>query len=255
MTVLVRELCKLLGIVKTRTTPYHPQSDGLVERFNRTLLSMLSTVTRDNERDGELQLPFVMMAYRTSIQESTRTTPFSLMFGREARLPIDLMFGPPPDEVVTSPNEYALDLRSRLEKAYHKVRSHLGLSQQRQKLLYDRRVVGAPYEENDLVWLHCPAVPGERSRKLHRPWHGPYKVVKAISDVVYRIQHLDPPRRRLVVHVDRLKPYRGPRRLSTSSKRVEPTNPQVPDDPFDDPMVTLPPSTLDADSNRQTVRW
>jgi len=76
-STLMSEICKLLGIVKTRTTPYHPQSDGLVERFNHTLLTMLSIVAKDREQDWDLHLPLVMMAYRTSVQESTGATPFA----------------------------------------------------------------------------------------------------------------------------------------------------------------------------------
>jgi len=74
-STLMSEICKLLGIVKTRTTPYHPQSDGLVVRFNHTLLTMLSIVAKDREQDWDLHLPLVMMAYRTSVQESTGATP------------------------------------------------------------------------------------------------------------------------------------------------------------------------------------
>ena len=92
---LFREICKLLGVLKNRTTPYHPQSDELVQWFNHTLLNMAA---QDRECDWDLQLPLIMMAYRTSIQESTGATPFSFMFGREAHLPIDVMFGMPPGE-------------------------------------------------------------------------------------------------------------------------------------------------------------
>ena len=89
---LLKEICKLLHVEKTRTTPYHPQCDGLIERFNRTLLSMLATSVKDNPFDWEKQLPKVCMAYNTSVQSSTGYTPFYLMFGRQARIPIDLMF-------------------------------------------------------------------------------------------------------------------------------------------------------------------
>ena len=98
---------KLLGVLKTRSTPYHPQFDGLVEQFNHTLLNMLSIAAQDRERDWDLQLPLIMMAYRTSIQESIGATPFSLMFGREAHLPNDVMFGMPPGEESVSPSHYA----------------------------------------------------------------------------------------------------------------------------------------------------
>ena len=106
-SALVKEACKILGIEKTRTTPCHPQSNGMVERFNRTLLDMLSTISQEEE-DWDINLPLVMYAYRTSIQETTGATPFSLMFGREARLPIDLMFPPPEVENDSTPSKYAL---------------------------------------------------------------------------------------------------------------------------------------------------
>lgn len=75
-STLMGEICKLPGVIKTRTTPYHSQSDELVERFNHTLLNMLSIVAKDREQDWELHLPHVMMAYWTSIQESTGAIPF-----------------------------------------------------------------------------------------------------------------------------------------------------------------------------------
>ena len=80
-STLMKEVCQLLGIVKTRTTPYHPQSDGLVERFNRTLLNFLSLAASENEQEWDLHLPMVMLAYRTSVQQSTGPcTPFYLTF-------------------------------------------------------------------------------------------------------------------------------------------------------------------------------
>ena len=74
----------MLGITKTRTTPYHPQSDGMIERFNRTVLNMLSKVVSDDEHSWDLHLPTLMLAYRTSQHETTGATPFSLVYGREA---------------------------------------------------------------------------------------------------------------------------------------------------------------------------
>ena len=70
----------MLGIDETRMTAYHPQSDGLVELLNRTILGMLSTVLEEDFRDWDLRLPLIMLAYRTSVQETTGASPFSLMF-------------------------------------------------------------------------------------------------------------------------------------------------------------------------------
>ena len=206
-STLVKEVCRLLGIDKTRTTAYHPQSDGLVERLNRTILNMLSTVLEEDIWDWDLKLPLIMLAYRTSVQETTGASPFSLLFGREARLPVDVMFGLPPGETSTSPSQYALTLRHNLESIYHEVRTKTGLQQNRQKELYDQKSRGSPFKVGDLVWLHCPAVPRNSHKKFHCPWQGPSTVTKTINDVLYQISPQGSPRKKLIVHFDRLKPY------------------------------------------------
>ena len=78
---VMTEVCKLLDIEKTRTTPLHPQSDGQVERYNRTLIEMLRGKLRDSQEDWDLQLQPCMMAYRSSVHESTGETPNMLMLG------------------------------------------------------------------------------------------------------------------------------------------------------------------------------
>ena len=218
---LLKEVCQLLGVSKTRTSPYHPQSDGFVERFNRTLLDLLSIAASENEHDWDLHLPLVMMAYRTSVQESTGCTPFYLMFGREICLPADVMFGLPPASAPQQVNQYALDLRTHLETAYQRVRSHMEMQQRRQKALYDKTAKGHPFKVGDLVWLHCPAVPRGKSPKLHCYWQGPYKVVKPLGDVLYLLQHRDSPRKRTVVHFDRLKPHVAPPQTEEEDTSVE----------------------------------
>ena len=83
---LFQEVCKLLDMKKIRTSRYRPQTDGLVERYNRTLKSMLKSFCQVEKSDWDHHLPYVMMAYRATIQESTKCTPNLLMFGRETRL-------------------------------------------------------------------------------------------------------------------------------------------------------------------------
>ena len=78
---IITEICKLLGIVKSRTTPYHPQSDGLVERFNRTLLNMLSMAVTERPFEWERHLPRLCLAYNTSVHPTTGYSPFSLCLG------------------------------------------------------------------------------------------------------------------------------------------------------------------------------
>ena len=116
-STLMKEICDILKIKKTRTSAYHPQCDGLVERFNRTLLSMLSTTTKDHLFNWENQIRKVCMAYNTSVHALTGYTPFYLMFGRQARLPIDLMYGTG-DNNELSTSDYATQLKMSLDEAY-----------------------------------------------------------------------------------------------------------------------------------------
>ena len=253
---LIAEICKVLHIEKSRTTLYHPQGDGLVERYNRTLLNMLSTTVKDHPHNWEDHIRKVCMAYNTCVHPTTGFTPFYLMFGRQARLPVDIVYGTSiPDE--TSTNEYAATLRSSLEEAYDKVRSHMGKKIERQQELYNKKVHGEPFECNDLVWLHSKVVPRGQSRKLHHPWKGPFRVLKRISDVTYRIQNEQCKRQRLVVHFDRLKPCNTKVRLEKQAKRQhskpvttdqrKPIGSELEQVDFEDTEVIIPP----ADSSSQ----
>ncbi len=80
---LLKEVCMIPGIHKTRTTPYHLQSDGMVERFNRTLVAQLSLFINENQTDWDEQLSTVLLAYWTAVHKSTGQTPAKLMMGHE----------------------------------------------------------------------------------------------------------------------------------------------------------------------------
>ena len=176
---ILQELCLIGGSHKTRTAPYHPKSDGMVERFNRTLLMMLAMFAGKNRDDWDDLLPAVMMAYRSSVHESTGYSPYRLMFGEECTLPMDI--GLPREqsqgqEELTSP--YALWVRETLEEAYDQVRLHSGQAVQRQKRLYDRRAVKRIFSLGD--WVMRYYTPAKKC-KLDSPWTGPYLVVSFLG--------------------------------------------------------------------------
>ena len=125
-------MCSLLGITKTRTTPLHPQSDGIVERFKCTHEAQLSKFVEDHQQDWDGHLPPLLMAYRTAVHEATGCTPASLMLGRDLRLPIDLHIGHPEDEASTSTTAFAEELERRLEQVHEFARTNL-------KVVSDRR--------------------------------------------------------------------------------------------------------------------
>ena len=86
------EVCKLLEIHKTRTTAYHPSSNGLVERFNRTLASMIHNYVDTSTEDWDLYIPALTSAYRGTVHPAMGFTPNILMLGRETTMPVDMQF-------------------------------------------------------------------------------------------------------------------------------------------------------------------
>ena len=243
-----------MGIVKTRTTPYHPQSDGMIERFNRTLLPMLRMAAVDDETNWHLRIPCLMLAYRTSIHEATKHTPFSLMFGREIQLPIDVMYGLPActKQPVNVPL-FVKDLRKWMSEAYERVRRHLSSEQRRHKQIYDVKVAGKPFTRGSKVWLNNPVVPRGQSKQLHRFWKGPYTVVDVWDNCVYKIKQDAVPHKQHTVHFDRQKPYveRELQECGTggSQNDVKPKEGETEEDeldmmvlPLQDPQEATPPS-------------
>ncbi len=94
---LFTELCQLLGLTKTRTSPYHPQSDELVGRLNQTPLMTLSIAVEEDKEKWDEHLLVLMVAYHLSVHDTTGFTPIYLMYGREIQLPLDVMFGQAPE--------------------------------------------------------------------------------------------------------------------------------------------------------------
>eukprot|EP00731_Ephydatia_muelleri_P003753 Em0001g3753a len=212
---LIKEICNLLHIRKSHTTPYRPQGNGMVERFNRTLLDMLATVEGDHPSDWEMYIRKLCFAYNTSTHSSTGFTPFYLMFGRQASIPVDLMFPfnlGPEKELRT----YVEQLRKGLRDAYAIVRDNCDADHRRQKALYDRNISSQPFGKGALVWLFNPAVPRGKCKKLHHPWKGPFVVVEKVGDSTYKIQRKEGGKFH-IVHFDRLK------RCNLSESRDDPT--------------------------------
>ena len=90
---VMKNLYKLTGIKQTTTTPYHPMGNGLSERFNHTLLSMVGTLTSEKKKAWPKYLPDLVMAYNSSTHDSTGFSPYFLIFGRQPRLPVDVVMG------------------------------------------------------------------------------------------------------------------------------------------------------------------
>ena len=203
---LFSEVCKLLEVDKLHTTPYHPQTNGCIERFHLTLNRMLGKVIAENQKDWDSHLPAVLSAYRASKHESTGFTPYELVTGQKPRMPIDIVLGDvsadrPKHENYT---EYVEDLRERLTKSHQIAREHLGVTADRRKQEYDLKVKPRSFEIGEKVWYLYPRRYTAKSPKWQRHYTGPYQVVKVLPPADYVIQkskRSEP----FVVHADKLK--------------------------------------------------
>ena len=211
---LFKEVCALFRVDKTLTTPWRLQSDGMVERMNRTLGPMLRAYTNEHQDDWDEYLPFCALAYNSSCHSSTSYSPNYLMFGRDFRVPLELVLPVPDEELSMRLNEDSVDhfvrkLQLALQTAYSVAREKLQASFEMQKHYYDRKVVPKQFKVGQAVWLYNPRRRKGRSPKLDIPWEGPFAVVKVFNQVLCLIQKSRRSKPK-IVHVDKLCHTRQP---------------------------------------------
>ena len=182
-------------------SPYHPQSDGMVERYNQTVQTMLAMYVDENRSDWNNHLPYVMMAYRASTHETIKCTPNKLMFGREISLPIDVVAGSAVDRNDTiCPIHYVEWVKDTLQRAYEFAHENTESRFQIHKHYYDTKLKARAFDIGPLVWHWYPPI---AKQKLGFGWTGPYRVTRKISDITYQITLCK------TVHVNHLKPAMG----------------------------------------------
>jgi transposase InsO family protein len=203
---LFKELCRWFDIDKVRTTAYQPSTNGMLERFHRTLNTMLAKVVCDNQRDWDERVPLVMSAYRGSVHETTGYSPNFLMFMHENRAPLDLVLRPPVDEQShhTSHDDFVAAAQGRAREAYDIAREHLRRAAERRKDDYDIGVKPAKFSVGQWVWYFYPRKRIGKSAKWSRYYGGPHLVVRVITPCNYVIQKSKRSKPQ-VVHGDKLK--------------------------------------------------
>ena len=175
---LMKKVYELLGLKKVNTTAYHPQNDGLVERFNRTLNDMSSKKVKKGGKDWEQQLLYVLFAYRASIQELTGESPFFLLYGRTSGVPTDDMLQPPADRSIVDLDDYGNEIATPMSAAWESAREHIKVSQRKQTRFHDRKSKDSKISVGDKVMVYFPSECLGKAYKFSRPFHGPYQVDK-----------------------------------------------------------------------------
>ena len=181
LSKLMQELYDLLGTHKISTTAYHPQTDGLVEKFHRTLSDMLAKTVEEGGRDWDTRLPYVLFAYRTSMQESTKESPFFLLYGRDAQLPTEAALSPPEDSEFVDLDDYRAEVAQKLSHAWEMARSNVTRAQKQQKKYYDRRARPSNFCVGDRVFVYMPTAKSTKAHKFARPFYGPYRILQVFE--------------------------------------------------------------------------
>jgi len=225
---LFSQLMKWMEIDKLRTTAYQPSTNGAVERFHRTLNTMLGKVVSDTQRDWDEKLPAVMAAYRASVHEATGYSPNRLFLGREVRMPLDLVMGLPPDSdrQVSSMDGFVQQTQEQMTSTYDIVRQHLGVTAQRRKDTYDVRVRPQEFNVGDWVWYWYPRRYSSRSPKWQKNYTGPYLIVRKIEPVNFVLQRSSRAKP-FVVHANKLKKCFGPTPASWLNAEQDQTREEV----------------------------
>ncbi|UYV81700.1 hypothetical protein LAZ67_20002038, partial [Cordylochernes scorpioides] len=211
MSQTIREINNLNGTIHRFTTAYHPQTNGLTERLNKTLTDMISMYVDVDQKNWDNILPYVTFAYNTARQETTGYSPFFLVHGREVETPLDSIL---PYQPAGTAEDYVGHLVTNAEDARMLARLNILQAQSKDKERYDKKHQEVTYKEGDLVWVFTPVRTVGLSEKLLKRYFGPYRVIRKISSVNYQVEGVTNTRRRRktqdIVHVVRMKPYHDP---------------------------------------------
>ena len=205
---LFQELCTLMGIDKTRTTPYWPQGDGAVERVHRTIKDHIARRLHEHGHEWDRVVNQVQFCYNTAIHSTTGHSPFFLTHGREPILPVHVLLGHRPSDITSQHSEFAKDLQIKFTKAYKSVQDLTHQAQKSQAHYYDRKTRFRNYAPGEMVMMKNP----RRDSKVDNRYLGPFVVIKHTSDgrTYQLLNKAKPSAKPITIHHDKLKPYVAP---------------------------------------------
>lgn len=186
--------CEQFQIDHRVASPYHPQTGGHTERYNRTLCGMLAKYVNDEQSDWDEKINSMLFAYRTSVHSSTKETPFYLVYGRQPRLPVDLALPTGPveslpedfEELIEQMCQSFLRLNIRREGAAKNIKE----SQKSLKKYHDKKIKRTDIKVGDNVLVHNTRKTTRKGEKLSKNWNGPYVVENVLGKGTYSLSGL-----------------------------------------------------------------
>ena len=196
------------GVDHVKSTAYHPESQGVLERFHSTLKNMIRKFCDEFQKDWDMGVHLVLFAARDAVQESLGFSPFELIFGHEVRGPLKLLKEKWLDSDLKPHQQSAIEISKfshKLQRATEIARENLEVSQKRMKIKYDKRkkVKERRFKSGDKVLVLFPVV----GNPLQAKFHGPYVIERKVSDVNYVVSTPDRRKSRQLCHINMLKLY------------------------------------------------
>ena len=188
MSKVMARFNDLMHIKRVNTTPYHPQTNGLCENFNRTLVSMIKRLANDDPENWDRFIPALLFAYREIPQKSTGFSPFELLFSYDVRGPLFLIkekfLNLDLNAEQLPVTEFVLKIRDKLRDLIKLANDNDKLAKDRQKVYYDRSSRNRKFKVGDKVLLLLPT----SANKLLAEWKGPYEIVRKLNKVDYIVR-------------------------------------------------------------------
>ncbi|XP_076061528.1 uncharacterized protein LOC143037281 [Oratosquilla oratoria] len=203
---LFNQVMESLGVKQSRSSAYHPQSQGVVERFHQTLKRILRTFCLETGRDWDEGVDLLLFAIRDSVQESLGYSPFQLVYGHEARGPLKVLKESwISNEPVTPLASYVTKFKDKLQLAINLAHSNLEGAQIKMKHQFDKSKGARDryFKSGDNVLAFLPL----KTNPLQAVYSGPYQVLERQGQANYVLHTPERRKKKRLVHINLLKPY------------------------------------------------
>ena len=209
---LMKRVTELLQIHQLKTSPYHPQTDGMLERFHSTLKGMMRKTCKAN-KDWAEYLPYVCFAFRDSVHTATGFTPFQLLFGRDVRGPLSLLKSQLTGQITGSRTvvDFVENLKAKLHAAWELAARNDSDAKRKSKTYFDKKAKLRSFGVGDQVLVLSPS----KNEKFQAQWLGPYTVGEKVTDVTYRVSTPDNGKKSQLYHANSLKSWTTPTAVFT----------------------------------------